>query len=265
MRIYVPGRYAEGRRGRRSWEPDDPWAYGVYALFIVGACVFFLLPGLLVERHDFVNPADWYKARSDVRTAGIQLVGGFVLVVGSYFTARTLRLNRQGHITDRFSRAVEHVGGDSQATRLGGIYALERIMQDAPSEQGPILEILTAFVRAEGREPGRERSPPAELAAALKVLGRRDARQDPDGFRLNLSQADLSFCSLRDGDFARTNFFKTDLRGTYLVGTVLIDALLEDADLRDATVRGVDFSGVTISPGTKWPEGLDPPPRSGRG
>lgn len=207
----MSGRRTESRRSRSQgwWQPDDPWAYGVYALIVIGAFVFFLLPGLLVERRDFANAADWYKARNDVRTAGIQLVGGFVLVVGSYFTARTLRLNRQGHITDRFSTAIEHLGGDPQATRLGGIYALERIMRDAPSEQGPILEILTAFVRAESRKPRADGPPPDELAAALKVIGRRDARQDPDGFELNLSQANLAYCSLRDGDFANANFYKT--------------------------------------------------------
>ena len=220
--------------------PEDPWAYGVYGLLILAAFVFFVLPDILVTRADFENLSDWYKARSDVRTSGIQLLGGFVLVVGSYFTARTLRLNRAGHITDRLSTAVEHLGSTELATRLGGIYALERIMSDAPAEQGPILEILCAFARVEAaKEREHKRSPPIDVAAVLRVVGRRNGDKDPkdDLFRLNLSETNLSHCSMRDGNFCRANLWKSDLRDAYLVRSKFRDALLGGAISRAPTWR----------------------------
>jgi pentapeptide repeat protein len=246
-----------GRRMRRRLTPDDPWAYGVYALILLAGFVFFVLPGLLVERAALDSNADWYQARNDVRTAGIQMLAGFVLVVGSYFTARTLRLNREGHITDRFSKAIEHLGGESQATRLGGIYALERIMRDAPLEQGAILEILAAFIRVESRKRvAGDDSPPAEIAAAIRVIGRRNVHDDPDGLRLNFSRADLSYCSFREGSFTNANFFKANLRGAYMVRGDFSGALFEDADLSEAIVDGADFSGVKATPQTAWPDAL---------
>ena len=33
------------------------------------------------------------------------------------------------------------------AIRLGGIYALERIARDSEKDHGPIMEVLTAYVR----------------------------------------------------------------------------------------------------------------------
>lgn len=244
------------RLGRSALTPEDPWAYGVYVLIALAAFVFFFLPDMLVARGDFDDRKEWYKARNDVRTSGIQLLGGFVLVVGSYFTARTLRLNRAGHITDRFSKAVEHLAGEEPATRLGGIYALERVMRDSSEYQGPVLEILTAFVRVEGSKQRRAReTEPVEVGAALRVIGRRDAGRDPrdEKFRLNLSETNLSYCSMRDGDFSRANLSRTDLRNAYLVRSSFRGALLEGTLLGGAKVEGADFSGARYDDETDWP------------
>jgi hypothetical protein len=255
---------AAGRLKRfvRAVTPEDPWAYGVYLLLILAVIVFFFLPGWLVARSDFDNPSEWYKARNDVRTSGIQLLGGFVLVVGSYFTARTLRLNRAGHITDRFSTAVEHLGGGEAPTRLGGIYALQRVMKDSSDDHGPVLEILTAFVRVEGNKPRSDgRKPPVEVAAALRVIGSRKVENDPDDdvlFRLNLSETNLSHCSMRDGDFSRANLWKTNLEHAYLVRSSFRGALLGGTRLDGAKFEGADFTGAKYDEHTQWPSHIDP-------
>lgn len=54
--------------------------------------------------------------------------------------------NRQ-LLTDRFSQAIAHLASDKMEVRLGGIYTLERLAQDSPSEHWLTIEILTAFVR----------------------------------------------------------------------------------------------------------------------
>jgi hypothetical protein len=41
-------------------------------------------------------------------------------------------LTREGQVTDRYNAAVTNIGEDSLEVRLGGIYALQRIMQDPP-------------------------------------------------------------------------------------------------------------------------------------
>jgi hypothetical protein len=65
--------------------------------------------------------------------------------------SRTYRLAQQGHITDRYTRAIEQLGSDKQDVRLGGIYALERIAKDSAQDGATIAEVLTALIR--GRAP----------------------------------------------------------------------------------------------------------------
>jgi Pentapeptide repeats (9 copies) len=248
-------------------------------LVIAGLLVFLVLPGIVIDPSEFSAAKDRVAAENAVRTVGVQLLGGFVLTVGAYFTARTYRLNREGQITDRFSAAIGHLAGEELATQLGGVYALERIMRDSAGDQGPILEILCAFVRTRARdERADDQFPSPEVAAALRVIGRRDVRQDPRGYTLNLSTTNLCAASLRDGNFAKTNFWRTDLRhayfektvlqGAYLRSTNLADATFRKTDLRDANLRNArlertdlttsTWDGATYDDDTVWPTGEAP-------
>ena len=40
---------------------------------------------------------------------------------------QTVAVAQEGQITERFTRAIEQLGSDKIAIRLGGIYALERV------------------------------------------------------------------------------------------------------------------------------------------
>jgi hypothetical protein len=62
-------------------------------------------------------------------------------------TARTVQVTEQGHITERYTKAIELLGDDKLTVRLGGIYALERIATDSARDQWTIMEVLSAFVR----------------------------------------------------------------------------------------------------------------------
>src|SRR6476620_4682083 len=60
-----------------------------------------------------------------------------------------LRINEEGQITDRFNAAITNLGSSSIAIRMGGIYALQSIMQDSYREQSAVVEVLSAFIRVE--------------------------------------------------------------------------------------------------------------------
>ncbi|MEU1185189.1 hypothetical protein ABZ464_47805 [Streptomyces sp. NPDC005820] len=72
---------------------------------------------------------------SGFRTAVVAIGAGLVALIGLVFTARTLYLNREGHVTDRYSKAVGQLGSPVIEVRMGGIFALERIMHDSPKDQ----------------------------------------------------------------------------------------------------------------------------------
>ena len=97
------------------------------------------------QRLDAVN--DPLKLQNDARTTLLQGLGGAVLLLGAYFTYRQLRISREqllhtieasdqqlrvaqaGQITERFTRAVDQLGG-SEDVQLGGIYALQQIAKE---------------------------------------------------------------------------------------------------------------------------------------
>ena len=62
-------------------------------------------------------------------------------------TGTQLQITEQGQITDRYNAAITNLGSASTDTRLGCIYALQRIMQDSPRDQPTIIAVLCAYVR----------------------------------------------------------------------------------------------------------------------
>jgi hypothetical protein len=76
---------------------------GVVALLAVVVVLLFLI-------------LNWYVAptkpseRKDLVLAVAQILGGTALLSGLYFTWRTLQVNREGQITDRFTRAIDQLG-----------------------------------------------------------------------------------------------------------------------------------------------------------
>ena len=69
------------------------------------AFVLVVLPPLLVHRHPDLPEKDRLVAENGVRAAGVAALvalGGAATVV---YAARTFGLNRQGHLTDRYSKA----------------------------------------------------------------------------------------------------------------------------------------------------------------
>src|SRR5664279_1158352 len=118
----------------------------VYAGLLAAVLVVWSLPSLLT-RYPRVGAAARHTAITATRTglAGILAVMG--AGVGLAYTARTYRLSREGHLTDRYTKAVEQLGSNKIEVRLGGIYALERLMRDSPTDQPTIVEVLAAYIR----------------------------------------------------------------------------------------------------------------------
>jgi hypothetical protein len=127
-----------------------------------------------------LSPKDALDAENNFRTTLAQIIAGLAAIVGLYFawqqltdtrktTQDNLAVTRQGQITDRFTRAIDQIGSENDdktpkiETRIGGIYALERIARDSLADQEDpnarqnqkvVMEILTAYVRQNAPWPG---------------------------------------------------------------------------------------------------------------
>ncbi|GAA3370033.1 hypothetical protein GCM10020367_15050 [Streptomyces sannanensis] len=83
-----------------------------------------------------------------LRTTLVAVVAALGAGIALLYTARTYRLTRRGQITDRFTKALERLGSPEIYVRIGGILALEQIVQDAPEQAATdAAEVLGHFIR----------------------------------------------------------------------------------------------------------------------
>ena len=107
------------------------------------------------------------------------VVGGIVLIwqvriANRRATAleRTAALGEKGNITERFKNAIEHLGGESESIRMGGIYGLYHVAQESRGYADTVLKILCAHAKSIMAESGytEKEKPSNEIAAILDVL-----------------------------------------------------------------------------------------------
>ncbi len=221
--------------------------------------VIVYLPPLAIDPRG-LSRTDWLTHVESLRATILQALGGLALLGTLYFSARTLRLNRRGQLTERFSKAIEQLGSDRLAVRLGGIYALEQIAFDSAELHWPIMEVLTAYLREHrparaAAEAGADSAGPrlpADHQAIATVIGRRRVEQDPAGQRLVLSDTDLTGVN-----WATARLEGAFLNGARLERAYLVGAHLERADLLGAYLEGANLGGAHLEGAElHWAHGL---------
>ncbi|MFK4224165.1 pentapeptide repeat-containing protein [Streptomyces sp. NPDC019890] len=175
-------------------------------------------------------------------------------------TSKELRITEQGQITNRFNSAIGNLGSASLDVRLGGIYALQRIMQDSVRDHPTVVSVLAAFVRqhagassASEKEPMADsadaHTPSADIRAAIAVLARRLPDRD-GGTPVDLSKVDLRGLRVTDRiliKFPRADLSDADLRWGDLSGADLRWADLSSTNLEMAYLRHADLRGAVMS------------------
>ncbi|WP_159030928.1 pentapeptide repeat-containing protein [Streptomyces sp. 769] len=241
--------------------------------------------GEVLRNHRDLQAADGVVI-TGFRAALVAAVGGAVAVLTFLHTRRKDReeteLARDGKATDRYMEAVKLLASsDSVVTRLGGIYALERIMYDSEKDRETAIEVLTGFIRAHVAVPAAVEDPEGRVAddlqIAIDVIGRRPDKgihqhenilvaykQDPNwrpmvtlnlqGARLSrvrlvkalLHQANLCGAELLHADFSYAKCVEAEFRGAQAQGADFSGADLSLADFSGADLSGADFSGARL-------------------
>ena len=147
---------------RRVWPLVRPrlWSVIWRSLVVLALAALFVWIWWKVPPALYHNAeGDRLKAITDTRTAllaGLIGVGALLTVwLNSRvyrITAQTLRVTEQGHITERYTKAIEQLGSDKLDIRLGGIYALERIAVDSERDH-PTIRRGAQRVRARAQQP----------------------------------------------------------------------------------------------------------------
>jgi Pentapeptide repeats (8 copies) len=271
-----------------AWPRAIRWTIGGIAAVVLAAVVAWVL---------FVPVADWLahhdvgSATGPLRETALDNARGRLLTLGAgllaagalLFTARNFLLSREGHVTDRYTKAIEQLGSDKLDVRIGGIYALERIARDSARDHPVVMEVLAAFIREHSHEIWPPKHPASlvrdpvrpDVHAALTVVSRRGAKRGVqridlagailNGANLNgadlsgaglynvflfsafLEDADLSGASAFKGRFGRAILSGADLREADLREADLHTADLSGANLNDADLTGADLTGTILS------------------
>jgi hypothetical protein len=246
---------------------------GIALTTAIGLFGVIVAPKLGVFVRHGLKDADRLTAERDIRDVWIKVsvgvAGGFAAVL-TWGRLELSRLEHQlakqqhanevsGQLTERFTRAIEQLGNENLDVRLGGIYGLERIARESAVDHGPIVEVLTTYVREHspwppsrpGQYPAEApvesvldlRSRAADVQAVLTVIGRRNLlhEQTEEQNRLDLSSVDMRMANLWGAHLEGAN-----LRRAHLEGAILIDAHLEGANLWDAHLEGANLGEAHV-------------------
>ncbi|MEU4213691.1 pentapeptide repeat-containing protein [Streptomyces sp. NPDC026206] len=195
-----------------------------------------------LEAPNFVAPKglkhqEWLAAVRDRQLEFIQAGAATFVACGLLFTARNYRLAHRGQLTERLSKALEHLDSDETYIRIGGIHALLHLMEEAAELHQDVVQLLVAFIRDKTREPfdpyfKLRLESDSDVQAALDALGKRPRR--PEYQRLNLSNLHLQGAVLAGAKLRYARLENTDLR----------EAVLDFSDLRWAKLAGTKLEGA---------------------
>jgi hypothetical protein len=161
-------------------------------------------------------------------------------------------------ISNQVSKGFEQLGSDKSVVQIGGIYALEGVMNTSEQCYQPVLQALSALVRDGTKDATKTETgegPPApNIQAALTVIGRRAAvgPGQPDLTHAHIPKADLPDANLHNANLSGANLTDANLRNANLSGANLTDANLHSANLSGANLRAAiltraDLSGTNLS------------------
>ncbi|MBP2404005.1 pentapeptide repeat-containing protein [Streptomyces syringium] len=190
----------------------------------------------------------------------VQLLAVLGAGIALIFTAFNYRLTRRGQVTDRFIKALERLDSEELYVRLGGVLALEQIVQDAPDQATHAAQVLSAFLRR--RAPGQTPTAPASARRDRIAAARRSALRgteppprlpspSPSSPEADVQHAltALTHPSIRKNVAPEQELVldELNLAGVKLTGANLSYIWLNKANLSNAWLSRANLSGAWLS------------------
>ncbi|MFF4755558.1 pentapeptide repeat-containing protein [Streptomyces sp. NPDC002514] len=254
-------------RELRLWRVGRALAVTFVAAVLVAGGVFYSLVVLLdFQQIDTTAKLD-AKTLFDLVKLSFGVVAGAGALVALVVAYRRQRVDEAGahreatrlH-TERFSQAVDKLGSDSPAVRLGGVHALAGLADDAPDQslRQTCIDVLCAYLQLPftpdpGYDPAHQEEHHRYLAlrkvrhTILRLIG--DHYRRPKGTHRSWQGCDLDLTGVTidgDMDFHGATFSDgmVNFRGaTFFGGTVNFDGAKFSGSM-------VHFDGATFSDGT---------------
>ncbi len=219
--------------------------------------------------------------------AGVGAIIGYIIATARNIIANNQnksadeqnRINERGRITESMVQAIAQIGAfngekPNIAIRLGGLYSLQRIMQDRERDEESIAKILYAYVRENLKRDKDKRDKlkeynkqnfsrpeekpfplPEDIVSALNIISQFNKdRKNKFGIYEPESQSDFTYAdftnySIRDIDFSYISFSHADFSGSNLVNVNFLKAMLLGVNFSDTQLSVVDFSNARFFTG----------------
>jgi hypothetical protein len=154
----LPSRRRPQEGTRPAWRPISAWWWTLAAAAAVVIVAFVVTAWLLTIASGAKPGTDRANSRLDAVRTGLAAGAGAGAAVGLMLAFRrqhhqeiatdlTDRDATERRITELYTKAVEQLGNDKAPVRLGGLYALERLAQDNPSQRHTIVNVICAYLR----------------------------------------------------------------------------------------------------------------------
>ncbi|MEH2046433.1 pentapeptide repeat-containing protein [Nostoc sp.] len=170
-----------------------------------------------------------------------------------------VKQNQHQALKRRLRIASEQLGNNTIKTSVAVINDLEQIAHNHSQYYWIIIDILTTFVRKNAPYTSQEKLTSnlstkirLDIQAALTVIARRDANEDPVNEQLDLSFTDMRGANLKGANLQQINLYQANLAGANLreanlAGAILSAANLEGANLYLANLEGAILSAANLS------------------
>jgi hypothetical protein len=172
---------------------------------------------------------------------------------------------QRGLLNERYQKGAEMLGNDVLATRVGGIYALQRLAEEHPVEYHlQIMNLLCSYARhpkiSAVKPDDRISEDVQSIMYAIRTCRKKEAAlnlERVEQFRLNLTRThlrggDLSGINLSNADLPEANLGNAflghaNLSGAYLLNANLSGAIFTSANLSEANLSGANLTADSLA------------------
>ena len=154
--------------------------------------------------------------------------------------AEANKQTEHGRRQERFKNAIEHLGHESAAVRLGGRYELYHLAKETPELRQTVLNIFCTYIRQTTSEDAYREQHESRTSLEIQDLLTLLFVREPDIFQA--CRIDLEESWLNGADLRKARLWNANLRGVRLFKGRLDKAQLQRATLCEADLRGAHLS-----------------------
>ena len=223
--------------------------------------------GLASWRFWGVLHGDEGSVSTTVRNVGL-VIGGIIAVLlaiwRSLVATRQADTAQQSLLNERFQNAAAMLGNENLSVRLGGVYALQALIEEHPDRYYvTCMRLLCAFVR---NPPANEQTVflsdremthwsggiklRPDVQAIMDMMRSRNDRlialERQHSFEVDLRGSDLRGSNLRQVNFTSVDLRNADLSGAYAFASNMSNAGLSGARLYKTVLASANLSGTSL-------------------